>query len=84
MNDFQRKVLGFPGKGPPPPIEECRPDDLQLKATIQTCREARFEGVTLRFQPNDIQALCEELLEHRQAFRESLDALRLPPPEATT
>lgn len=65
MNDFQRKILGFPVKAPPPPTEQCRPDELQLKATIQAAREARLEGSRLRFEPSDIIAICEELLELR-------------------
>lgn len=52
-------------KAAPPPVGLCRPNDDQLRETLKAARDAMKEGTTLRFQPWDIAALVEELLEFR-------------------
>lgn len=72
MNEFKAKLIGFP-KAPSEPFDLTghEPTDDQLKETLNACKEAHRDGVTIRFQPLDIGALVDELL-----WRRATEALR--------
>lgn len=72
---FKNKVLGFPEKRDLGEPALHKPTDEQLRNSIQAAREARLEGVGLRFQPNDVIVVFQELLD----CREALAAMKRPP-----